>query len=310
MALAHTLAQRGVPFALATVVRCERPTSAKPGAKALIRGDGTVCGWIGGSCAEPVVVREALQALRDGRPRLVALVGEGGAGPGRRDGVREYPMTCHSGGTVEVFVEPFLPKRALIVIGGGPVAECLAALGKIAGYAVTTEPGIPPDDRAPRLSIPPGAFVVVSTHGAFDEEAVALALEGGAAYVSLVASRRRAGAVLEALRARGIAVDLQRRLRAPAGLDIGAVTPEEIAVSVLAEVVEASRRGTAETGRPEAPAEAAGAPARDPVCGMPVSASATKYRSEVSGRTFFFCSAGCKRTFDQDPTRYIDPARG
>src|SRR6266567_946184 len=119
--LAVELRQRGEPFALATVVRCERPTSAKPGAKALIREDGTLTGWIGGSCAEPLVVKEALDALQDGQPRLLALVGEGAASLGGRDGVREHAMPCHSGGTLEIYVEPFLPRLALVLIGRGPV---------------------------------------------------------------------------------------------------------------------------------------------------------------------------------------------
>src|SRR5205823_6073987 len=106
LALAVELRNGEEPFALATVVRCERPTSAKPGAKALIRDDGTVSGWVGGACAEPTVVREAMNALRDGRPRLLGLVGEGGRGPSRTEGIVDYPMTCHSGGTLEIYVEP------------------------------------------------------------------------------------------------------------------------------------------------------------------------------------------------------------
>src|SRR5205823_9219851 len=117
LALAVELRNGEEPFALATVVRCERPTSAKPGAKALIRADGTLVGWIGGACAEPVVVREALAALRDGQPRLLALVGEGGAVSGRAEGLVSHPMTCHSGGTLEIYVEPFLPKPSLVLVG-------------------------------------------------------------------------------------------------------------------------------------------------------------------------------------------------
>ncbi len=117
-------------FALATVVRCERPTSAKPGAKALIRPDGSVAGWVGGACAEPVVAREALAALRDGHPRLVVLVGDGGRDPARTEGIVHYPMTCHSGGTLEIYVEPFLPKALLVLVGHGPVIETLATLAQ------------------------------------------------------------------------------------------------------------------------------------------------------------------------------------
>ena len=146
---AEALARQGEPFAVATVVRCERPTSAKPGAKALIRRDGTVSGWIGGSCAEPVTVKEALGALEDGEPRFLVLVGKGGALPGRAEGVREYTMTCHSGGTLEIFVEPVLPKPALVLVGSGPVVETLARLAAAARFAVTVvEPELPAPDGA------------------------------------------------------------------------------------------------------------------------------------------------------------------
>src|SRR6266498_5739231 len=117
LAVAVELRQLAEPFALATVVRCERPTSAKPGAKALIRPDGTVTGWVGGACAEPVVVREALNALHDGQPRLIALVGEGGAAPGRTEGVVPYPMSYHSGGTLEIYVEPIRPTPERRLVG-------------------------------------------------------------------------------------------------------------------------------------------------------------------------------------------------
>src|SRR5256712_3127302 len=136
LALAAELERRGEAFALATVVRCEAPTSAKSGAKVLVREDGSVQGWVGGACAEPVVVREALQALRDGRPRLIGLYGEGGRIPGRTEGMLEYGMTCHSGGTLEIYVEPYLPKPQLVLVGHGPVVDALATLGRAADFAV------------------------------------------------------------------------------------------------------------------------------------------------------------------------------
>ena len=149
--LAVELRRTGEAFALATVVRCERPTSAKPGAKALIRGDGAVTGWVGGACAEPVVVREALKALQDGQPRLVALVGEGGAEARRVEGLVPYPMTCHSGGTLEIYVEPFVPKPLLVLVGHGPVLETLAALGRATDFDVMPVA----IDAAPRRSRAP-----------------------------------------------------------------------------------------------------------------------------------------------------------
>lgn len=291
---------------LATVVRCVRPTSAKPGAKAVIRADGTVSGWIGGSCAEPVVVKEGLRALRDGQPRFVALVGEGGSGPGR-DGVREYQMSCHSGGTIEIFVEPILPKLEFLLIGAGPVIDTLEKLGRAMEFAVTVSSEYSAT-APPVWEATSNTFVVVASHGAFDEDALEHALQTDARYVSLVASRRRAAALIDALRARGVSQERLSRLRAPAGLDIGAITPAEIAASILAEIVQVSR---AQTGAPlregDAAAPAHGDPeATDPVCGMTVKIASARYRSEHAGRSFYFCSAGCKRRFDQEPAQYVE----
>jgi xanthine dehydrogenase accessory factor len=314
LALACELARRREPFALVTVVRCERPTSAKPGAKALIRQDGTMSGWIGGSCAEPVAVKEAIEALGDGQPRFLVLVGEGGAGLGRREGVREYAMTCHSGGTLEIYVEPVLPKPQLVLVGSGPVVETLAKLATAVNFAVTVverESGVA-DDLA-RVAVTPETSIVVATHGRFDEDALEQALRGDARYVSLVASPKRAGVVVEALQARGVPADRLTRLKAPAGLDLGAVTPEEIAVSILAEIVRVRRSRQPEaqpegmTAEPASTPEAQGA--HDPVCGMTVAIARARHTSEVAGRRFFFCCAGCKQRFDLDPSKYAVGAR-
>jgi len=304
LGLAADLRRRGEPFALATVVRCERPTSAKPGAKALIRPDGRASGWVGGACAEPVVAREALAALRDGRPRLVVLVGDGGRDPARTEGIVHYPMTCHSGGTLEIYVEPFLPKPLLVLVGHGPVIETLATLAPSAGYAVTVLPG---DDLAGALrglALGPDSSVVVATHGELDEDALTRMLATPAGYISLVASRKRAATIVQTLRSRGVAAERLDRLRAPAGLDIGAVTPEEIAVSILAEVIHARhRREPAPVERaPEGPPSAA--VAKDPICGMTVEVATARHRSDWAGRAVYFCCRHCQDTFDADPARY------
>src|SRR5499425_2810337 len=276
--LAAELRRRGEPFALATVVRCARPTSAKPGAKALIKQDGTVTGWVGGACAEPVVVREALSALEDGRARLVGLVGEGGGEPGRTEGILNLPMTCHSGGTLEIYVEPYLPKPLLVLVGHGPVVETLATLGRAADFAVSA---LTPDAlsaEVERLQITSRASVVVATHADSDEEVLERVLRTDAGYVSLVASRRRAGVILEALRARGVPPDRVGRLKAPAGLDIGAVTPQEIAVSILAEIIQQRRSdkaGATEAEQPAAPAIRI--ESKDPICGMMVDSVTAKF---------------------------------
>ena len=296
LALAVELGRRGEPFALATVVRCERPTSVKPGAKAIVHANGTVSGWIGGACAEPTVVREALAALRDGQPRLLSLVGEGGQRPGRTEGVLQYPMTCHSGGTLEIYVEPFLPKPALVLIGHGPVLDTLAALGRATQFDVTVvEPDAP--DRSP-LAPGPSTFVVVATHGTSDEEALARVLASDAVYVSLVASRRRAAAVVERLQQRGIPPERLGALKAPAGLDIGAVTPEEIAISIMAEIVQLRRSAKPVGSGPAAPSEAI-----DPICGMLVDVTTARYRSATPTGTVYFCCSSCKEQYDLGVSR-------
>lgn len=300
LALAAELQRRGEPFALATVVRCEPPTSAKPGAKVLIREDGTVFGWVGGACAEPVVLREALNALRDGRPRLIGLVGERGRGPGRTEGMLEYPMTCHSGGTLEIYVEPYLPKPLLVLVGHGPVVETLATLGRAADYALVVLAEDALREGLGQLALTPRASVIVATHADSDEDALEHVLGTEAGYVSLVASRRRAAVILERLKQRGVPPERLDRLKAPAGLDIGAVTPEEIAVSILAEVIHHHR--SRKVASPEIeirPAAPAVTEATDPICGMLVEVATAKYRSEASGQPVYFCCRHCKETFDR-----------
>ena len=255
--LAVELRRPGEAFALATVVRCERPTSAKPGAKALIRADGSRhrLGRRRLRRARGRRVRR-LKALRDGQPRLVALVGEGGArGPARAEGLVPYPMTCHSGGTLEIYVEPFVPKPLLVLVGHGPVLETLAALGRVTDFDVMPVAIDAAHEDLGRLSLGPSASVVVGTHGSGDEEALEQILRGGAGHVSLIASRKRAAAITRTLAERGVAADRIRRVRAPAGLDIGATTPGEIAVSILAEVIQHRRRDTGLAGASRACAE-------------------------------------------------------
>jgi xanthine dehydrogenase accessory factor len=309
LTLAADLRRRGEPFALATVVRCERPTSAKPGAKALIRPDGRVVGWVGGACAEPVVAREAQAALRDGQPRLVVLVGDGGRDPARTEGIVHFPMTCHSGGTLEIYVEPFLPKALLVLVGHGPVIETLATLGETAGFAVSILPGETVAGALRGLSLDPSASVVVATHGELDEEVLTRALATPAGYLSLVASRKRAGAIVETLRHRGVPPEQLDRLKAPAGLDIGAVTPEEIAVSILAEIIQARHRHRVEPVMRLAPAPAA-LEATDPICGMSVLVATARHQSDWAGRSVYFCCGRCKDIFDADPARYAAALSG
>jgi xanthine dehydrogenase accessory factor len=311
LAEAQELAEAGQPFALATVVRRVAPASAQPGAKALILPDGSMRGWVGGSCAQPVVTSEARQALRDGTPRLLRLgqmpgAGDQGKNQDRQD-IVEYPMTCHSGGALEILIEPMLPAPRLFIVGGTPIVETLADLARVMGYRVNQF------ERAADLALQLGAsespvFVVVASMGVDDEEALAAALRADTPYVALVASPKRAAVVRETLEAMGVSPADLVRLKAPAGLDIGAGTQEEIALSVMAEVVQtrsAMTPGTVEgisVPEHEAPFELE---AIDPVCGMTVVIAGARHQTEYDGKVWYFCCGGCKARFEADPLLYL-----
>jgi xanthine dehydrogenase accessory factor len=231
------------PFALATVVRTVGATAAKAGAKAVILPDGTISeGWIGGGCARAAVVKAARDAIADGKPRLVcvqppdALQDQGNAAGKERAGVRFAQNLCPSQGTMDIFVEPVLPLPQLIVCGSSPVAVAVAELGRRLSFATTLceALSLPADDAAAR-------YLVIATQGRGDEPALKAALEIEAEYVAFVGSHKKADA-LKAKLAADVAPERLAKLKAPAGLDLGAITPDEIAVSILAEIV-AVRRG-------------------------------------------------------------------
>jgi xanthine dehydrogenase accessory factor len=261
--------ETGEPFALATVVRTVAATAAKAGAKAVILPDGTISeGWIGGGCARAAVIKAARDALADGRSRLVsvqppdALSQQGIAANEEQGGVRFARNMCPSQGTMDIFVEPVLPRPQLIVCGSSPVAVAVADFAKRAGFEVTAcAPSAEQaafesvDRRIEGYALPVGEagarYVVVSTQGRGDEAALQAALAIEADYVAFVGSRRKAEALRKALAERGVAAERLARLKAPAGLDLGAITPDEIAISILAEIV-ALRRG--KSSRVAAPA--------------------------------------------------------
>ena len=264
-----TRTARGEPFVLATVVRTVSATAAKAGAKAVILPDGTVHeGWIGGGCARGAVIKAAKDALADGKSRLVSVqppdaLDQQGLAIGEQAGVRFAKNMCPSQGTMDIFVEPVLPRPQVVVCGASPVAVAVADLARRGGYAVTVcAPAEEQasfgevDRRIEGYALPvdeAGArFVVVSTQGRGDEAALLAALAVDVDYVAFVGSRRKAEVLKAALKKRGVADDRLARLHAPAGLDLGAITPEEIAISILAEIV-AARRGKQSRGEPPAP---------------------------------------------------------
>jgi xanthine dehydrogenase accessory factor len=255
------------PFALATVVRTVAVTAAKAGAKAVILPDGTVSeGWIGGGCARAAVLKAAREAIADGQPRLVSIqppdaLQDQGVQPGEmRSGVRFAKNMCPSQGTMDVFVEPVLPQAQLVICGSSPVAVAIADLARRIGFAVTAcapkaeqSAFAEVDQRIEDYALPahePGArFIVVSTQGRGDEAALRAALAVDADFVAFVGSRKKAAKLKETLAASGADAGKLAKLKAPAGLDLGAITPEEIALSVLAEIV-AVRRSHHERGDP------------------------------------------------------------
>ena len=308
---AHELMAQGEPFAVALVVRYQSPISGKPGDKAIIQADGTLSGWIGGGCAQPMVVKEALKALADGQPRLVRI----SPSSTPEEGVVDYTMTCHSGGTLDIYIEPVLPKPQILILGRSPVAQTLSKLAKTIGYAVSVaapdanREAFPDADLVQtnldltQLKITPQTFLVVSTQGESDEEALEAALQTSAAYVAFVASKIKAAKTLDDLKERGLAADRLAKVRAPAGLHIYASSPEEIAVSILAEIIQTRKTATPAT-RPAAVLPAPAKQERDPICGMTVDVASARHKSEFRGDTYYFCCAGCKQTFDKQPDKY------
>jgi len=295
--LAAELAQRGEPFVLAMVVRRESYSSAQQGDMAVITADGAYHGWLGGNCTQPTVKREARRALAEGKPRLVSLSPD----PKREDrpGVFALPMTCHSAGSVDIYLEPVLPAPRLMLFGASPVVRSLGKLGAAMGYAVAVVDG----PAAPTLR-PGGALAaVVATMGENDEDSVAAALEARPDYLGVVASRRRFGELRAALLGRGVAPAALDVIRNPAGLDIGARLPEELALSILAEVVQLRRAAA----RPVevAPVEKA---ETDPVCGMIVVVATAVHRAEHEGHTYYFCNPRCREKFLAAPASYLGAA--
>lgn len=324
---AYELTRASIPFATAIVVRAERPTSGKPGDKAIITADGTLYGWIGGSCAQPTVIREALEALRADESRFVRLSPNPLEQP-PREGLVDVPMTCFSGGTLEVYIEPQQPQPRLIVIGNLPVARALAQLGQAMRYhTIVVDPShqsevIPTNGAAPAYAdelltdltaigayVTPVASIVIATHGQYDELALEQALATNAPYIGLVASRKRAEAVREYLAQQGFTDQQLGRFKSPAGLDIQARRGEEIALSIMAEIVQ-RRRNSAELAWVAAPEtisqlEVAPATAIDPICGMSVEIAGAKHTYEHQGTTYYFCCPGCKTTFRKAPEQYL-----
>ncbi|HEX6266029.1 MAG TPA: XdhC family protein [Burkholderiales bacterium] len=300
LALAASLSARDERFAIVTVVRREPPSSARVGDTALVTESGDYHGWAGGGCTRETVVREAQAAIADGEPRFISLSPDAG---GARAGMVALQMTCDSGGTVEIYVEPVLPVARLFLFGASPAVRCLARIGHAMGYRVDV---VHPDAQAADFpgaqsvqqsfvpeSLPEDAHVLVATMGDDDVEVLRAVLGRRPAYAGVIASRKRFAQVRADLASRGVPEAALAGVAAPAGLDIGARTPEEIALSVMAQIVQRKQKAVGKKDAfQEKPAQAI-----DPICGMSVSVASARHTAEVQGVAYYFCCAGCRNKF-------------
>jgi xanthine dehydrogenase accessory factor len=313
------LTRRGEPFALATVVWRQSPSSSQPGARAIITAGGELHGWIGGACAEPVVILQAQQVMAEGTARLLLLGTPEQFGAAVPDGMTVIPISCQSEGALEVYIEPVLPVPHLVIVGDSPMARTLASLAGALGWRtdLIRGPDFTPDAADGR------SMIVVATQGHDDEDVLERAVAAGPAYLGLVGSRRRGATVLGYLADRGVPQDQLDRVRVPAGLDLGRTTHQEIAVAILAELVQLRAsgalasgvlagthgRGTATESARQAGPEGVRPAGRaalviDPVCGMTVSADSSR-PLRYEGTDYYFCCAGCRQAFEQDPGAYL-----
>jgi xanthine dehydrogenase accessory factor len=316
LALVGELERQRDPFCLAIVTWVQAPTSGKPGFKAIVRSNGSIVGWVGGSCSRHALLTECRAALVEGLPRLLRLRAAGDPRPAPVAGVVDRVMECQSGGAMDIYVEPHGRVAQLVVVGDSPVSEGLSALGRLLGFRVVAAgPDIDPtrfpdadevvtDFEGLATKLDADTYAVVATMATYDAGALAVLLRSPVAYIGLVASRRRAAALQEDLSREGFSAQEFGRVQNPAGIDILARTPEEIALSVAAEIVRRTRSRTGPSAAEPVP-EAAAHRAVDPVCHMEVDPATTPLKTEHGGTTFYFCSEGCLRRFRADPGSFL-----
>lgn len=298
--LAGELTDKGEKFAMATVVWRQGPSSGHEGARAIVTADGEIHGWIGGACAEPVVIREAQRVMAEGEPQLILLGSPEDFGH-VPEGMISVPMSCQSEGALQVYIEPVLSAPGLVVVGRSPMATTLVDLASVLGWrAELVDSGRFTADDVNRDSI-----VVVATQGHDDEDTLERAVRAQPAFVGLVASRKRGEAVMAHLADRGVQPELLETVRFPVGIDLGHTTHNEIAVSVLAELVALRAEGRLDTGPEQGAERHVPETAIDLVCGMTVIADESSRPFTYKGTTYYFCAPGCRVAFEKDPESFI-----
>lgn len=315
------LKKKNEPFALAIVVRREAPSSGKVGDKALINRFGELLGWVGGGCVKGIIIKEAGEAMKSGKARLV-MIGKS-IGPSGQEGVIEYKMTCQSEGTVEVFIEPVLPAPHLVVIGKSAIARALVKLAGAADYRITAvaqdsnlQTFEKVDELITQISLTnvkttPASFIVVATQGEQDEKALEEGLKKDRAYLGFVASKKKMASMANYLFDAGYDQSAVDSIKSPAGIDINAKSPEQVAISILAEMIQVQNRtpgggvfekfDKSETEKGTSPKYYI-----NPVCGVPVDINNPKHIIEYKGQAVYFCCDGCKVEFEADPEKYMN----
>jgi|TARA_B100000959_G_scaffold66529_1_gene70607 xanthine dehydrogenase accessory factor len=306
---------QGEEFAVAHVIWREAPSSGKPGDKAIILKDGTIIGWIGGGCVKGIAVKEAREAIRENRSRLVRI--DPDEVNSEDSSHKTYRMTCHSGGTMELFIEPITPNPQLIIVGKSNIARALSKLAIATNLRVhvlsnDVHKGMFPGvnnihDRVDfsKINIDKNTFIVVSTQGEDDEESIRKALETNCNYVGFISSLRKSVKIKEYLEQTELSTNRINELKIPVGMDINAKLPEEIAISILAEIVQLFRDPNRKEDQ-ESDTAINDDTYINPVCRVAVSKKDAKHVLEYGAHTVYFCCDGCKVSFDTEPEKYIE----
>lgn len=308
------------PAAMAMIVRREVPSSGKPGDKAVITQKGEVKGWIGGGCTKGIVIKEALEAIHDNKPRLVSITPSGSSGD--VPGVKYYKMTCQSGGSVDIYIEPIMSTTHILILGRSHIARALAKIAKATGYRVSVISDQEPDEMFPLVDfqgklneleqsmVTSNTFVVVCTQGENDALSLEKAIAANPEYLAFVSSRKKANSIFMGLKKSGVPIDQLAKIKTPAGIDINAKVPEEVAISILAEIIKEKRKE--ETQGEESGLMALSATTTlgedfyiNPVCKIPVQKSTAKHILEHKGEKVYFCCDGCKESFEKEPDVYV-----
>lgn len=304
MEQAVKLAKDGVSFAMATVVWRQGPSSGQSGSRAIVTADGELYGWVGGACAEPVLIREAKRVLEDGTAKLIWLGQESDfIGMHIPEGVVTIPISCQSDGALQIFIEPMQSVPQLLLVGRSPMAVTLAKLAADLDWPVQLVDG---NDLITSM-VGASTVVVIATQGHGDEEAIQIALMGNPVYVGVVASRRRGKVVLDYLAERGVPSAQLEQIRIPVGIDLGHTSHREMAVAILAELVQLRAAGAFSHASREEKSASIDLVDEviDPVCGMSVKAERSNRPFTFENVTYYFCAPGCRSAFEKDPTSYL-----